>query len=66
MQIDHLRGAETLVRNSHLLMTDAMGQARDGKDTVLEHRLGVLANAIMAELAAIQANIEASQLRRAV
>lgn len=56
--IAYLRGAEALVRNCHELMTDALGQAADGADAVLQNRLDALAKLIMAELKTIRATIK--------
>ena len=60
--ISYLRAVEPLVRNCHELMTDAAGQAADGKDAVLQHRLDSLARLIKAELETVRSNIK--QMRR--
>jgi hypothetical protein len=58
MQINHLRGAEALVRNCHELMLDAASQAAKAQDAVLQHRLDVLAGLILDELTTLRITID--------
>jgi hypothetical protein len=59
MRDTYLSAVEALVRNSHELLGDAVEQAADGGDAVLQHQLGVLAGLILKELSDIRALIAA-------
>ena len=59
----YLRAVEPLTEYAAQLLLDAAGQAADGKDGVLQHRLEGLAKAVKDELKTVQANIKAKTWR---
>jgi hypothetical protein len=60
----YLRAVEPLTEYAAQLLLDAAGQAADGKDAVLQHRLEGLAKIVNAELKTVRAAIN-PQPRRA-
>jgi hypothetical protein len=64
MTTSNLLAVEALLRNCHELATDAREQAAEGKDSVLQRRLGALAKLINDELADVRTRLNA-QYRRA-
>jgi hypothetical protein len=63
MKDNYLRAIEPLLRNCHELAIDAREAANEGRDAVLQHRLGALAKLIADELTTLRANINAKARR---
>jgi hypothetical protein len=63
MKDTYLRAIEPLLRNCHELAIDAREAAAEGRDAVLQHRLGALAKLIADELTTLRANINAKARR---
>jgi len=63
MNNKHLLAIEPLLRNCHELAIDAQEAANEGRDAVLQRRLGALAKLIEDELTTVRTNIKAKARR---